>query len=375
MSKERQGYIGQENGKWFARVTFTDSFTGKRRNIKRIVKTEAKAKQLLKELLKKLEGQGEKVFDIEKLTFINLADYYEKHFCQPAEIVNGSKVSGLRSYEDAQRAVKRFRDFFGDKLLRLITHGDLVSYRRMRMKLPTHQSEVRAVGTMNRELSIMRRMFSVAVSQQWLNRNPFNCGDAIIHPSSEGVRKAILSIDEEKRLLEALNEPCRVHIKPLVICLLDSGARTGEMLKLTWQFVDFEKRLITFRSETTKTFTTRQIAMTKRMYEELNSLWGKSDKNLPDKVFTMKIFRVAFYTACRIAGIKTGGNDGLTVHGLRHTAATRLVQGKMPIQIVGKILGHKDIQSTYRYLSANDETLKQAASILESIQSPTDNDF
>ncbi len=58
MSKERQGYIGQDNGKWFARVTFTDLFTGKRRNIKRIVKTEAKAKQLLKELLKKLEGQG-----------------------------------------------------------------------------------------------------------------------------------------------------------------------------------------------------------------------------------------------------------------------------------------------------------------------------
>lgn len=365
MSKERQGYIGKANGKWFARITFTDSFTGKRKNIKRVVKTEAGAKQLLKEILKKLESEGEKVFEVEKMTFNNLADYYEKIYCQPAEIVNGSKVSGLRSYKDSLSAVKRFRAFFGNKLLRSINYGDLVSYRRTRMKLPTHQSEVRAIGTMNRELSIMRRIFNVAVSQQWLSRNPFSLGDALIHPSSEGVREKILTIDEENRLLEALSEPCRVHIKPLIICLLDTGARKGEMLKLTWQYVDFEKRLITFKSETTKTFTTRQVAMSKRMREELEALWNKSDKKLSDKVFNMKIFRVSFYTACRIAGIKTGGNDGLTVHSLRHNFATKLIKGKLPIQIVGKILGHKDLQSTYRYLSANDETLRQAVTILE----------
>ena len=369
MSKQRKGYIGKENDKWFCRVTFTDSMTGKRRNIKRIVKNEAKAKQLLKELLKKLETEGEKVFDAEKMTFNLLADYYERFYCRPAEIVNGSKVSGLRSYKDAKRAVKHFRAFFGSKLIRSISHGDLVTYRRERMKLPTHQSVVRAVGTMNRELSILRRIFNIAVSQRWLQRNPFNCGDSIIHPSSEGIRERILTIDEEKRLLAALSEPCRVHIKPLIICLLDTGARKGEMLKLTWKNVDFERRLLTFRSETTKTFTTRQVAMTARMYDELQALWQKSNQDLSAKVFTMRIFRVSFYTACRIAGIPTGGNDGLTVHGLRHTAATRLVQGKLPIQLVGKILGHTEIQTTYRYLTANDETLRNAAAIFESLQS------
>ena len=366
MSKQHKGYIGQDNGKWFCRLTYTDSITGKRRNVKRIVKNEAKAKQLLKELLKKLESEGEKVFDAEKITFNDLADYYEKYYCQPAEVINGSKVSGLRSYEDAKRAVRHFKAFFGNKLIRKITHGDLVSYKRMRMKIPTHQSEVRAVGTMNRELSILRRIFNIAISQQWLNKNPFSKGDALIHPSSEGIRERILTLDEEKRLLVALSEPCRVHIKPLIICLLDTGARKGEMLKMTWRDVDFDKRLLTFRSETTKTFTARQVAITARMYEELQALWNKSNQDLSAKVFTMKILRVSFYTACRIAGIPTG-NNGLTIHGLRHTAATRLVQGNLPIQLVGKILGHKEVQSSYKYLTANDETLRNAASIFESL--------
>jgi len=50
------------------------------------------------------------------------------------------------------------------------------------------------------------------------------------------------------------------------------------------------------------------VAMTARMYDELQVLWQKSNQDLSVKVFTMRIFRVSFYTACRIAGIPTGGN-------------------------------------------------------------------
>ncbi len=53
---------------------------------------------------------------------------------------------------------------------------------------------------------------------------------------------------------------------------------------------------------------------------------------------------------------------------LRRSAATRLVKGQMPIQMIGRILRHQNPQTTYRYLSANDETLRQAATIFESLQ-------
>jgi integrase len=371
MAKERTGYVFQNNNKWYARITFTD-LSGKRRNIKRTAGSELEAKKILKNVLRELENEGEQSFDATNITFTNLANHYEKHFCQPAVYVNNRKISGLRDVERARSVLPHFRIFFREKKLRSITYGDLVSFRRLRMNTPTHMKTPRTVGTMNRELGILRRIFNIALAETWIKRNPFSLGEPLISPSAEGIREKILTLDEEQRLLIACEEPCRAHIRPIVIALLDTGARRGEMLKLTWQNVDFEIRIITIIGETTKTYKTRQVAMTKRLYDELLLLWEKSNKDLSGRVFPFTVFRKSFQTACKIAGIKTGGLDGLVTHSLRHSAATRLLKGKMPIQLVGRILGHQQPQTTYRYLSANDETLRQAASILESIQEDSD---
>jgi integrase len=367
MAKERHGYTGEERGKWFCRITFTDS-TGKRKNVKRFTKTESEAKAALKKLLRQIDEEGEKGLDAEKLTFNDLADHYEKHFCQPAQYVNNRKVSGLRDVNRAKSILPHFRRFFGSKKVRSITYGDLLSYNRLRTTGETHLGKPRSISTMNRELGILRRIFNIALAQGWLQRNPFNCGDALIQPSADNIREKILTLDEERRLLEACSESCRAHIKPIVIALLDTGARKGEMLKLAWQSVHFETRLITIKSETTKTLKGRQVAMTQRLFDELLQLWEQSEKDSTACVFKMKTFRNAFQTACKIAKIKIGGLDGFTIHGCRHTTATRLVQGQMPIQLVGKILGHQNVNTTFRYLSADEETLHQAASILDSIQ-------
>ena len=373
MAKERSGYIGQENGKWFARVTFTDSHC-KRRNIKRKAQTENEAKGLLKKLLHQVDGEGEKFFDAEKITFNDLADYYEKHFCQPAEYSDGRKVSGLRDVGRAKGVLKHFRKFFGHKKIRSITYGDLLSYKRLRMTGESHLKKTRSISTMNRELGILRRIFNIGLAQDWLLKNPFKSGDPLIQPSADRIREKILTLEEEVRLLEVCSEPCRVHIRPIVIALLDTGARSGEMIKLIWQSIDFENRLILIRSETTKTLKSRRVAMTDRLYNELLQMWNNSEKDLLASVFKMKTFRKAFGTACRLAGIKTGGLDGFTPHSCRHTTATRLVKGQMPIQLVGKILGHQNVNTTFRYLSVNNETLYQASEILESFQHQIVND-
>lgn len=367
---ERKGYIKQENNKWFCRVTFTDNLTGKTHNKKRICKSESDAKATLKKLLQQIENEGEKGFEADKVTFNDLCDYYEQHFCQPAQYENGRKISGLRDVGRAKSVLPHFRAFFGHKKIRLITYGDLLSYKRMRMSGETHLKKSRTLSTMNRELGILRRTFSIALSQDWIAKSPFKCGDSLIEPSADRIRERILTADEENRLLTACGEPCRVHIKSLVIALMDTGARRGEMLKLTWNDIDFDKRLITIRSETTKTLSGRKVALTERLFCELSELWQHSDKQPFENVFNIKTFRKSFATACKVAGIKYGGFDGFTVHSLRHGAATKLVKGQLPIQFVAKILGHSECspRTTFRYITANDETLYKAASILESIQ-------
>ena len=59
--------------------------------------------------------------------------------------------------------------------------------------------------------------------------------------------------------------------------------------------------------------------------------------------------------------------NGITLHSLTHTAATRLVKGRMPLQMVGRILGHTQLNTTYRYHSSNLETAARAVAILEEL--------
>jgi integrase len=115
--------------------------------------------------------------------------------------------------------------------------------------------------------------------------------------------------------------------------------------------------------------------MPERLYKELLALWEASSMDLNERVFSItNNVRKSFASACEVAGIKHGGIDGLALHSLRHTAATRLVQGGMPLQLAGRILGHSQVNTTYRYLSANTQTLAQAAAIFEAIQGTSTTD-
>ncbi len=372
--RERIGQIfeNKKTGSWVARVAYKNT-NGKKTAIQQTAKNKEDAKKLLKQLLEKLENGGRKAIDAEKLTFNDLADYYEKHYAKPAKFIDDRKVEGMRNVSRVKGFVKLFREYFGKMKIQQIGYEEIVAFRSYRLSIPTHYKTTRNIATMNRELSNLRRIFNIAIRQGWLTRNPVNMGEPLIDRSAERRRTRVLSLEEEKRLLEACTGK-RKHLIPLIICLLDTGARRGETLKLKFSDLDFENRLITYQALNTKTLKTRQIAMTTRVYNELSKLWEDSSKNEDELVFKFRDVRSSFENACIDANIPTGRPYGITPHSLRHTAACRLINGHLPIQMVSRILSHENPQTTYRYLSSTDETLRQAASIFESIQTSTTND-
>ncbi len=368
--KESKGYVFESNGKWFARITIADPITGKRRNIKRTAYSKPAANELLKQIASQLNSEGSKVVESLSMTFNDLADYYETYYAIPAKVVDNQKIEGLRDYKRILGFIGRFRSYFGTRKLRSIEHHDLAQYRRQRLQTITQYKRQRSITAVNRELSCLRRIFNIAVQRGWVLRSPFACGEPLILTSCEKRRERILSPFEETKLLNACDDPKRSHLKPLLVALLDTGARLGEMLKLTWQDVDLDSRIITIRAQNTKTLRERQVGITERLCAELTTLWQNAKGDTRSLVFGISSnVRRSFKTACNVAGIKQGGLDGLTLHCLRHTAATRLVKGQLPIQLVGRILGHTQVNTTYRYLTADAETAKQATSILESYHS------
>jgi integrase len=150
-------------------------------------------------------------------------------------------------------------------------------------------------------------------------------------------------------------------ISALVAVLGETGARKGEALGLRWQDIDYRARRATF--ERTKGKRVRSVPLSDLAIEKLRSLVrfvnqpyvfchqmnGRRWMN-PDKAFR--------------AGRKTAGLPWVTFHTLRHMRGTVWLQHGADIRTVKEALGHRDIQTTMRYLkhieSHADRALREA---------------
>ncbi len=105
----------------------------------------------------------------------------------------------------------------------------------------------------------------------------------------------------------------------------------------------------------------RQVSLTTRLALELEKLWDASPKVRDQLVFG---FTNNVKNSFRSVRTEAGLPD-IRYHDLRHTAATRLVAAHLPLPEVGRVLGHTQANTTYRYVNANIETTRRAAAALD----------
>lgn len=363
MPRQRKGYVWywKERKSYYARLTFTDA-SGKRRNICRSVENKTEGSKLLKQLIRDLEDNGEKALNSEKMTFRQLAKLYSDRKLIAAEYQGDTKVRGLRSHKNQQGYLKTLVDHFGGLRVRAITHSELEDYRAKRLQTTTRRGTQLSTASVNRELSLMRAVLNFARRQSWLSRNPFDSGDPLINTANEVKRERVLSFEEEERLLLACTAP-REHLRPLLICALDTGFRKSEMLALRWADVDLEARLIRARSSTTKTRKARSVGITPRLRAEFERMRGQAADDHEKLIFNQKDMKRAFATACTLAGI-----ENLRWHDLRHTATTRMVEGGLAPMIVMKLTGHSQMATFARYVNANDDAAIKGAEALDTLR-------
>lgn len=365
MAKGKSGYTFKDKrGNWYARITTTDA-SGKRHQIKRRVKDKVEGKQLLKSLVRQLEdrdnGETAPVEQANK-SFADLCDHYERVYLHEAQYVHGRKVSGLRAVDRAERAVSLFRGHFGSRKLKTITHGDLYSFRLMRLKTETQYGRPRAIASVNREFVVLRRMLNIAVREGWISRSPFTGGDSLISSADENKRERILSREEEARLFAAIDsEPRRGHLRGILLVALDCALRRGEILTLRWSDVDLAQKTITVRAMNCKTARSRRVAMTSRVNSEFQQRWLNSRQDVDALVFGIRVtVRTSFGKACKNAKV-----EGFHLHDCRHTAITRMIRAGLPPVEVMRVSGHSTLACLYRYANLDSDAVFRAAAALD----------
>jgi excisionase family DNA binding protein len=238
--------------------------------------------------------------------------------------------------------------YFGGSRLEEITPLMIEQYRNERLR------SVRKSST-NRETALLKVMFNLAITWGFASENPVL---KIKQYSEKGnVKERVLSEEEETRLLAA----AAPHLRPIILMLLNTGARRNEILTLKWNAVDLKQR--TIRLTRLKGGQNPVVPLNERAFEVLTALRAKATS---DYVFTgpkgepLATIRTAFTNACRRAEV-----DGLRLHDLRHTFASRLVKAHVDIITVQSLLGHVSVTTTQRYTHTHEDQRRAAVAALE----------
>lgn len=187
----------------------------------------------------------------------------------------------------------------------------------------------------------------------------------------EDYRDRVLSEDEERRLLAACKEAAAR--KPsqrlewqlfawFIRWALDTGMRRGEILYV--RFEDIKNDIAHLPAHATKTRRARRVPLTSRLIDFVRRF--QPVLGCPGPVFggviTVNRAHTFWRQACEAAGV-----EGVRIHDLRHTCATRLAEKGTPIEIIADLLGHRKVSMTYeRYRHVGADTVARYVRAAES---------
>ena len=169
----------------------------------------------------------------EKLTFSKFADVWQE--CRGRELVrpreNRYRLGNICAFElsGTSPVVK-----FGDKPLDAITTDDIETFRDAR------RAKGLSAVTINHDLKLLRKMLNWGIRKGYLQQTPFKIGtEPAITLGREIPRHKRFESDRiEQRLLDAANP----HLRGVIVAMLDTGCRPGEILSLQWRDVNLERR-------------------------------------------------------------------------------------------------------------------------------------
>lgn len=307
----------------------------------------------------------------------------------------------------APNTLRNYRERYIHNIQPVIGNMRLVDVKPMYCKMVLNQMEATYAGSTIRQAYIaMGTMFKSALENGLISKHPMD-GVRFNKPIRAVDDIHFLTVEEQAKFLEIAKRSHNYHQYALI---LETGLRTGELIGLTWDAINWEQRTLTvnktlefrhkqheWRAGPPKTKQSyRTVPLTNRAFEILKAArekWetGKKSDTL-SKVLTYTDMRTGqknsmtmadlvfinyrtgepaknssydthLYKLCDEAGIKR-----FCMHALRHTYATRAIESGMQPKVLQKLLGHASIKTTMdRYVHVTDESMKKAVQQFETL--------
>lgn len=265
--------------------------------------------------------------------------------------------------------------------------------RDMYQRFLNEFAETHATGTVKKRHTYIRACIKYAIEDGVISKDPTY--KAIVKGKKEDKVEELKYLNFKE--VQSLIDETKKDLNPkfisrfIILFALATGARFAEIIGLTWDCVDFEKRTIhvnkTWDYKDTHDFSDTKNYQSKRIIridkDTIDML--KFLKNNQNKISLQTGLRKSYNpkNLCFIDSkmelvtpeavnktlkklCKRIGATEITSHGLRHTHASMLIYKKVNVKYVSRRLGHKDIVTTLQtYSHILDEMEQTESSIVE----------
>lgn len=249
------------------------------------------------------------------------------------------------------RAVKNFTVFLG----RSPDHASAEDLRRYQLHLA---SSGISAPKLNAAVTALRFFFTVTLRRKDITeRMPF-----VREPRKLPI---VLSPEEIARFLEAA--PGLTYRAALSVAY-GAGLRAGEIVSLKVSDIDSKRMVI--RVEQGKGRKDRYVMLSPSLLELLRAYWKAKrpqgwlfpGQNRVNPLTTRQLNR-----ACHAAALVAGIDKRVSLHTLRHSFATHLLEQKVDIRVIQVLLGHKKLDTTALYSQVATKTIRAVRSPLEQL--------
>ena len=173
---------------------------------------------------------------------------------------------------------------------------------------------------------------------------------------------AILSPDEVVRFLEAVPS---LKSRAALTTAYAAGLRVSEAVSLKVGDIDSDRMLLQVRLG--KGAKNRTVMLSAQLLDILRTYWRltrPTDWSFPGRG-ERPIDVTVLHSACRSATKAAGLTKKVSVHTLRHSFATHLLESGVDIRIIQVLLGHNSLSTTARYTQVPTTTIAAAQSPLD----------
>lgn len=298
----------------------------------------------------KLHGNSIIVHEIDFESFCNRWLANRKNMIQP---------SSYLEYEALVR--NKFVPIFKNKMLKDFVLNDGESL------LNTLLSQGHNAGGVNKILALFKSIFNYAEKTNYIVKSPFKALSPLKEPSK---KTQFWTMDDACYYLSN-NKDHKLY--EIVFVALNTGMRRGELCGLTWDKIDFTRKLIEVSSildrhgyrNRTKSGKSRLVPINTELKSFLIKMKNKSksdflfvDKN--QEVINPHHINRTFQKSQKDIGL----SNQIRFHDLRHTFASHFMMNSGSPYELQKILGHHDFSMTEIYAHLSPEHLANATEIV-----------